>query len=105
MAKKMSTGQKLLIAGAVIVGGIVVYKMVLAPHTTTTTQAPTPSGSLPSSGTAGGGVLNDVKSIFDSISKIFAKSSPSTATNGTTLPNPSDYGMTVGGNRRGIVYR
>ncbi len=101
--KKMSTGQKLLIGAVIVVGGVVIYKMIAPSHSTTTIPtAATPSGQLPGS-LPGGNVLTEVKSIFDSISKIFKGSGSTIST--TTLPNASDYGMTVGGNRRGIRYR
>jgi hypothetical protein len=108
MAKKMSTGTKILIAGGLVIGGVLIYKMIspkpanqpsTGPLHTPGTVVPTPAG--------GGGTLSDITSILDSLKNIFkggTATSTTPSSNGGTY-NPADYGMTYLAGRRRFMVR
>jgi hypothetical protein len=108
MAKKKSTGQKLLIGAVIVVGGVLVYKMISSTRLTPYVPPGSPPYSPPIVNPGSGGTLSNITSILDSLKSIFKGSgsatAPVTSGGGTAGPNLADYGITaLAGRRRNMI--
>jgi len=97
MAKKKNTGTKLLIAGGVVVGGILLYKF-LKPSTAVTATTTTTTAAKPATSS---NPLSAIPSIISSLSSLFKGSGTGSAGSSgsggaSTSFDPSAYGITAG---------